>query len=275
MKIPHHCPRATALVLSALFSVTAFAADVNTSTQKSTDFQDGNLSPFSVCTTTSPSYVQPFTKNGAPCAKFFWSEAGYNGTRVTKGAEACGDLNLYKDGWYAFKIFVPASGYPTNKKTIIGQIFSEGGCSSWAATFNIENNELWIEHRVACVAPTRTRIASSIPRDTWVRLVCQFSASHASTGFMKVWWNGASQGSPTYSRTNINFAFGDWEGDTLKSSGDSGVFGSATDNMIRLKFGMYCFDDANYTDNETRVLYYDNVVHIKGNPSNAWSACNF
>lgn len=266
--------RAHALFAALLAVSVSFAADVNTSTQKSTDFEDGNLSPFSVCTTQSPNYVQPFTKNGAKCAKFYWTQTGYNGTRMTKGAEACGDLNVYKDGWYAFKIFVPASGYPYNKDTIIGQIFCEGGCSSWAAVFHIKNNDLTIEHRTGCVAPTTATIATNIPRDTWVRLVCRFVVSKQGLGTIQVWWNGASQGSPSYSKTNINFGFGEWTGDSLRSDGDYGVFGSTIDNMVRLKFGMYCFDDPNYSAGESRVLYYDNVVHIKGNPANAWSQCN-
>jgi hypothetical protein len=255
-------------------AATAFSADVNTSTQKSTDFEDGNLTPFSVCTTTSPSYVQPFTKNGAKFAKFYWAQSGYNGTRVTKGAEACSDLNIYKEGWTAFKLFVPASGYPYNKDTIIAQIFCEGGCSSWAGVLHIINNNLTIEHRTGCVAPTTATIATNVPRDTWVRVVVQFRVSQQGAGFIKVWFNGAAQASPSYSRTNINFGAGEWTGDTLRSDGNYGVFGSDVDNMVRLKIGMYCHDDPNYSSGETRTLYYDNVVHINGNPSNAWAQCN-
>ena len=276
MNLPHclRAPRALALVVSLSIPAAVQAADINTSTQKSTDFEDGDITPFSVCTTKSPNYVQPFTKNGAKGAKFYWSQTGYDGTRMTKGVEACSDLNLYKDGWYAFKIFVPASGYPYDKTTTVGQIFAEGGCSSWAAMFEIKNNELWIEHRTGCVTPTQARIASSIPRDTWVRLVCRFVASQQSAGLIQVWWNGAAQGSPSYSKTGIDFAAGDWIGDTLRSDGDYGVFGSDLDTMLRLKIGMYCWDTDNYASGESRVLYYDNVVHISGNPANAWSQCN-
>jgi Polysaccharide lyase len=266
--------RAVALAIGSL-ATTVFSADVNTSTQKSTDFEDANLTPFSVCTTQSPNYVQPFTKNGAKCAKFYWTQTGYNGTRMTKGVEACSDLNIYKEGWTAFKIYVPATGYPYNKDTIIAQIFSEGGCSSWSGVLHIINNNLTIEHRTGCVTPTTATIATNIPRDTWVRIVVQFRVSQQGAGFIKVWYNGAAQGSPSYSRTNINFAAGEWTGDTLRSDGNYGVFGSDVDNMVRLKIGMYCHDDANYSTGETRTLYYDNVVHINGNPSNAWSQCNF
>lgn len=274
VNLPKKARRTVLLAASVIVAVSAFAVELNTSTHKVTDFEDGNLTPFYTCTTKDPHYVQPFTKGGSKCAKFFWDESGYDGTRNSKGVEMCSDLNIYKEGWYAFKIYVPSTGFPNNKHTIVGQIFSEGGCSSWAGVFIIENNELWIEHRTGCVAPTRTRLATSVPRDQWVRLVCQFRVSRQNAGFVKVWWNGAAQGSPTYNRSNINFGFGDWTGDTLISAGDAGVFGSATDNMVRLKIGMYCFDDPNYTANETRVLYYDNVAQIIGNPGNAWSLCN-
>ena len=272
---PRYPARAALALVAALVLPAAIqAGDVNTSTQKSTDFEDGNITPFSVCTTKSPNYVQPFTKNGAKCAKFYWTQTGYDGTRMTKGVEACSDLNIYKEGWYAFKIFVPSSGFPYNKTTTVGQIFAEGGCSSWAAMFELKNNELWIEHRTGCVTSVQARIAASIPRETWVRLVCRFVVSSQGAGRLDVWWNGAAQGSPTYSKTNINLAAGEWTGDTLRSDGDYGLFGSDLDNMIRLKLGMYCWDTDNYTVGESRVLYYDNVVHINGNPANAWSLCN-
>lgn len=275
MKTLHACRRTSVLLFLLLAASLSCAADVNTSTQKSTDFEDGNLTPFSECTIKSPSYVQPFTKNGAKCAKFYWTQTGYDGTRVTKGAEACSDLNIYKEGWTAFKLFIPASGYPYNKDTIVAQIFSEGGCSSWTGVFHIQNNNLTIERRGGgCVAPTTATIATNLPRDTWIRIVCQFQASSNGTGFFKVWYNGAPQSSPSYQANNINFGFGTWTGDTLRSDGDYGVFGSELDNMIRLKIGMYCFDDANYAAGESRVLYYDNVVHINSNPANAWSQCN-
>jgi hypothetical protein len=45
-------------------------------------------------------------------------------------------------------------------------------------------------------------------------------------------------------------------------------------NNIALKFGMYNFDDANYTAGETRTIYYDNVSQLVGNPPNAWAVVN-
>jgi hypothetical protein len=37
---------------------------------------------------------------------------------------------------------------------------------------------------------------------------------------------------------------------------------------------MYDFDDTNYSVGETRILYYDNVTQLAGNPSNAWMLGN-
>lgn len=245
---------------------TTSATETNTSTQQETGFEDGNISPFTICTTQSPNYGQAFTKNGEKCIKFYWTQTGFDGTRMDKGAEACSSLNFYKEGWYGFHFYLPSTGYPYNKETAIAQIFSEGGCSSWAAMLIVRNNALYLQRRNACVTPTEVLIASDIQRDAWKPVIIHFKASHQSAGLVEVWYAGAGKSSPTYRATNINFAFGTWNGDSLDSS--------VGDNMIKLKFGMYCYDTANYTANETRVVYFDNVSQLVGNPSNAWELVN-
>lgn len=246
------------------FSV--LATPTNTSTQQETGFEDGTIAPFTVCTTQNPNYGQPFTKNGSKCMKFYWTQTGYDGTRMDKGAEACSSLDFYKDGWFGFHFYLPSTGYPTNKETAIGQIFAENGCSSWAALLIVRNNNLYLQHRAACVTPTEVLISSNIQRDAWKPVIIHFVSSHNNAGLIEVWYAGAGKSSPTYSATNINFAWGVWAGDVLNST--------VADNMIKLKFGMYCYDDANYTIGESRVIYFDNVSMLKGNPSNAWETVN-
>ena len=238
------------------------ATYTNTSTQKETGFEDGTISPFTICTTQSPNYGQPFTKNGQKCIKFYWTQTGYDGTRMDRGAEACSSLNFYKEGWYGFHFYLPSAGYPYNKETAIAQIFAEQGCSSWAALLIVRNNKLYLQRRSACVTPTEVLIANDIQRDAWKPVVIHFKASHQSAGLLEVWYAGAGKGTPTYRATNINFAWGIWNGDTL----DSGV----SDNMMKLKFGMYCYDDAHYDTGESRVVYFDNVSQLIGNPSGAY-----
>lgn len=106
------------------------ATETNTSTHQETGFEDGNLSPFTVCTTQSPNYVQAFTLGTAKCSKFYWTQVGYDGTRMDKGAEACSSLNFYKEGWFGFSFYLPSNGFPANKEQSIAQIFAENGCSS-------------------------------------------------------------------------------------------------------------------------------------------------
>ena len=238
------------------------ATYTNTATQKETGFEDGTISPFTVCTTQSPNYGQPFTKDGVKCMKFFWTQVGFDGTRMDKGAEACSSLDIYKEGWYGFHFYLPSPGYPTNKEASIAQIFAENGCSSWAAMLVVRNNQLYLQHRPACVDPTEVLIASDIQRNAWKPVVIHFRVSHQNAGLLEVWYAGAAKGTPTYRATNINFAWGVWDGDVL----NAGV----ADNMIKLKFGMYCYDSDNYTTGETRVVYFDNVSQLVGNPSNAY-----
>jgi hypothetical protein len=238
------------------------ATYTNTSSHNETGFENGTISPFTICTTQSPNYGQPFTKDGVPGMKFYWEQAGYDGTRMTKGAEACSNLNFYKEGWYGFHFYLPSPGYPTNKEAAIAQIFAENGCSSWAAMLIVRNNALYLQHRSACVTPTEVLIAADIQRNAWKPVVIHFRASNQNTGLLEVWYAGAGKSSPNYSAANINFAWGVWNGDQLDNT--------VADNMIKLKFGMYCYDTGNYSAGETRVVYYDNVSQLVGNPSGAY-----
>lgn len=152
----------------------------------------------------------------------------------------------------------------------VAQIFSEGtgggGCSSWSGLLIVINNKLYLQRRTGCVAPTEVLIANDIRRDAWKPVIIHFVASRQNAGLIEVWYAGAGKSAPTYRATNINFASGVWSGDSL----DSSIGG----NMIKLKFGMYCYDQDDYTTGETRVVYFDNVSMLKNNPTNAWEAVN-
>jgi autotransporter-associated beta strand protein len=205
--------------------------------------------------------------------KFYWQQAGYDGTRDKRGAEACSSLETFKEGWYGFYIYLPSfnpsfvNSYPTNKQAGCAQIFEDGYCGgSWAALLVVSTNSLVLNYRSYCGTPPNysVQIASVIPRDTWVPVIIHFIASHTNGGMMQVWFNGAAQGKPSYEATNINFGFGTWNAnDTLVST-----------NPLVYKFGQYDYDDANYTTNETRTSYYANVCQIAGNPTNAWAIAN-
>jgi hypothetical protein len=234
---------------------------VNTATEVSSGFANGSLSPFWICTTDSRN--NPFAANiaGQNCAGFSWHQQYYDGTRNTKGTELCSSLAIYKEAWYGFYLYVPSSGYPTDKETGIAQFFQNGSCSSWAAILTIKNNDLYIQRRAACVNQNFDLVAANIPRDVWIPIVIHWVASHVGAGQFQIWYNWAPQNSPTYNAQGINFGFGDWNADDTLAAG----------NSQGLKLGQYDYDNSNYTPGEVRTLFYANVSQIVGNPAGVFN----
>jgi hypothetical protein len=222
-----------------------------------------------VCTTETPDYGVAATIGSDPAMKFFWTQVGYDGTRMRRGAEACSSLAFYKEGWYGFQFYLPSPGFPTDKSEGIAQVFALGGCSSWAGMLQVHDNSLWLVYRGDC-NPTgmpEVQIAADIPRNVWNPVVLHFVASNQGAGAIEIWYgsDACNQGTPTYSKTGVDFGFGTWNGDTLAA---------VAKNSLALKFGMYNYDDANYTAGETRTAYYKNVSQLVGNPTDAWSIVN-
>ena len=246
----------------------ATSLDVDTATQTSTGFSTKTNPPagFDICTyrtqqasATSGYYL------GQNCIKLTWTETNYNGTRDGRGIELCGGGAATKEGWMGFKFYPPSPGYPNNKDAGIGQIFQGGtnGCSSWALMLQVTNGVLYVNHRHACVPPTRVQLGS-LNYNAWNTVIVHFVASHLNAGTVEVWFNNTTQGSPTYSVTGINFGYGAWDANDTETN-DSG---------LGCKFGMYNYDDGHYTTGETRTIYYDNICKLIGNPFNAWNIVN-
>jgi len=269
---------AGALILTVGLPATAAFAqscptNVNTGTLFASGFENQSLSPFSLCTYQSPNYgdiSSLYAANGHYSYNFFWYESAYNGTRDTKGVEACSSFATYKEGWYGFQFYLPSSGYPKDKEAAIAQIFQmtpsgSTDCESWASLLVVKNGELYLQFRNACTTPTMVLITSSIQYDAWKPIIIHFVASHENAGTMQVWYAGNTDNinTPTFSTTGINFGYGSWNGDTLASG-----------FPLVLKFGMYNYDTANYTAGETRTMYYDCVNQLEGNPSGAWQTVN-
>jgi hypothetical protein len=133
----------------------------------------------------------------------------------------------------------------------------------------VHGNSLWMVHRGDCAAanPDKAELAADIPRNVWNSVIIHFVVSHQNAGLIEVWYGNAvcAESAPTYRKTGINLGLGTWAGDTLAST--------ATNN-IALKFGMYNFDDGNYTTGETRTIHYDNVSQLVGTPGNGWATVN-
>lgn len=258
MKLRHalHC-RVGALalgVLSFVGSLRATTQMVDTSSEKSTGFTNGGFGPFSTCTTYPVNAGVVTTLDGQPCIKFTWHQANYNGTRVGRGTEACSTLQIQKEAWFGFYLYLPDPGYPLNKEAGVAQWFANNSaCSSWTGMLIMRNNDLIISHRSFCGPPTDAVVAANFPRNRWVSVITHVVASHLNAGLFEVYIDGVSK----YSVSKINFGFDKWTTDDMLLAPVN----------IGLKIGQYDYDEANFDLNETRTSYYTNVTQILGNPA--------
>lgn len=235
-------------------SVHATNQMVDTPFEKSSGFTSGKFTPFFTCTTLPVNAGVVTTLNGQPCVKFTWNESAYNGTRTARGTEACTTLQVEKECWFGFYLYLPSPGYPTNKKAGLAQWFANNSaCSSWAGMLDLENNDLTVTHRGNCGTGTRTVVYPNFPRNRWVSVITHIVASHLNNGRFEIYIDGALK----YNATRINFGFDTWtSSDSLQAP-----------NHLGLKIGQYDFDAPNYTDNETRTSYYTNVTQVIGSPA--------
>jgi hypothetical protein len=274
---------ATILVLT-FFPLALRAQVIDTSTEVQTGFDTGSLSPMTLSATESPDNVTvtqagtpgalPAAAGGSDYITSFWSEEGWEESEVRdhKGAEILSPLDFTKEGWEGFDIYVPSTGFPTDKVATIAQIFDNAldGDSSWGAMLMIQNNSFRIQYRGNEVAPTvganglwGSLVDATVTRDTWLPIVMHFVVSREDQGELQVWIGAAPQNDPTFSVTGIDLGYGGngtdgW--DTATDSLDSGA-------GINLHLGQYDWDTANYTTGETRTLFFDSITQLVGGGS--------
>ncbi|TCC88605.1 hypothetical protein EZ428_18370 [Pedobacter frigiditerrae] len=261
---------------------TSFETAVNDPNPNSDPNRVNNvLYPFWPRNTTNGNEVQRIqsgagAKDGTWSAKFIWSEnnvllSGGEPTRNTKGAELTQDANFIKeDGWFGGAYYLPTGGtnFPINKNTIILQGINNvnAGCTAlntWTWHLGIESDgKLYLTWRYGAGGSTKQFIANA-QVNLWKSLVIHVRYSRNGTGMIEVWHGDATlnQSNPTFTISGINIGQDCWNGDSLQ-------------NGTPIKFGMYCHDHANYTNGETRVLYWDMPSVLVGNPSDAWRKVN-
>lgn len=230
------------------------------------DFEDGTLGDWTVCTTQNPNYVRAV--NGR--MKTWWTEVGYNGTRMDKGAEACADQIVYnKEGWYGMKVELGAD-YPDHTKGAIAQVFGfKPGFWSWSGLLEMIEGDLVVIHRRGGGGHTEAIIYEDFPNEREFSIIIHFVLSDNNAGMFQVWIDDVL----TYDKQNINFGMGDFTNNDIQDV--------ANGNYTVCKIGQYNHTDDEYIKGETRTVYYDNVSWYNGgaegfdivNPNSGNTAC--
>ncbi|MDB4673444.1 polysaccharide lyase [Verrucomicrobiales bacterium] len=238
------------------------ATDTDKNNHEESNFNDGSLEPFKVCTTRGGNYVRIVNKR----AKCQWDEAEHRdrNTRSFRGAEFCAERAKGREQIFTgFRLYIPSAtanlSWPDDKDTIVWQNFMLGGCSSWGAVLHITDNDLWVYHRNFCTPdPTTKKIYSNLPRKTWINFQTHTKVSKNEKGFIHI----RADGERLYLKTNINHGFGaSWTNNNKLGS----------DSYQEQKFGIYAFDTSNHTRNEVRTIYYDNCsVFRTGGSDTGW-----
>ncbi|MCH6258737.1 hypothetical protein MLD52_19420 [Puniceicoccaceae bacterium K14] len=245
----------TAMVLfSSLFSASLSADTVNSSTHREHDFDNNSIVPFledqgftgSAISGEGMSFTNSST--GGLRLKLTWKESEYDGSRRERGHELKANVVDDKEIFTGFHWRIPSgqSNNILNKNTIIWQLYcwNSAGCSNWTAHVELKSNDdLYLNYRAACVSSTEVKIYDNVSTNTDHAFQIRARASGQGNGRIDFKRNGSFE----HQETNISFGFGSWSNDEM------------ADAVIGVKMGMYCFDTSNYSNNEVRILYLDNL----------------
>jgi hypothetical protein len=250
-----------------------FAAAAAFSQTASENFEDGSLSPFNVemVTNNISEIIRPTgfsARAGSNVHHIVWYEDNYDGTRASKGVEgASSDPRITSDGWYGFSFYMP-SGFPVpGKQMVLGQIIcwhSSLPNTSITVTLGVNTNGALVldgAYGVGDGGKTTTAYATLSPlltKGAWHDVVVYCKFSQVNTGILRVWVDGAPEDTPTAEFTGINLGNGAWSGDELMTHGGY------------IKWGPYCWDNANYDAGESREIYYDEIAYQVGNPAGSF-----
>lgn len=254
-------------VFLSVSSIILFVSQLTAQDLATHDFEDGTLGDWTVCTTQNPNYVRAI--NGR--MKTWWTEVGYNGTRMDKGAEACADQIVFnKEGWYGMKVEL-GSDYPNHTKGAIAQVFGfKPGFWSWSGLLEMIGGDLVVIHRRGGGGHTEAVIYEDFPNEQEFSIIIHFVLSDNNAGMFQVYIDGVL----TYDKQNINFGMGDFTANDLQDV--------AGGSYTVCKIGQYNHTDTEYISGETRTVYYDNVSWYNGgsegfdivNPDKGISVCN-
>lgn len=245
------------ILFSNLAMSLVFSAGVSAGELVSHDFNDGNMGPFVQCTTKNPNYAKVVNNR----LETYWTESGYDGSRTSKGAEACHilreqgeELQTQKEGWMGFIINVDKN-HRRDSESGVSQIFgfeNDRNIFTWEAILDLIDGGLVLTHRAGVNQHTVVNgsVYPNMPYGEDVAVIIQFILSRNNQGKIEVWINGES----AYRATNINFGLGNFNNDDEQ-------FG---DTYTTFKVGQYDYQNEDYVDNEVRIIRYDNLSWYTG-----------
>lgn len=241
-------------ITSSPVSLDVPTSTVNTTSHKEHDFNNNSLGPFtedqgftgSAIYGEGMSFQNDFT--GGKRLKLTWKESEYDGSRRERGHEIKLNVNGNDEIYTGFYLFIPSgqSNNLLNKNTIIWQLYNwnTAGCSNWTAHLELKNNDLYLSYRNACVTATTVKILDNIQTDVELAFQIRAVLSGSNHGTLAVLLDG----NIIVDKKNINLGFGSFD------SNDNAIT-----SVAGVKMGLYCHDTGNYTNNETRILYLENV----------------
>jgi hypothetical protein len=259
-----------ALVAPALGILTTSIVLAQTAAE---DFEDGSLSPFTVeiVPGNTSEIITPTgfsARAGTKVHRLVWNAANYDGTRASKSVEGLsGSLKITADGWYGFSFYMPASFPVPGKTMVLGQIHAWHSSlpnTNITCVVGVETDgRMYLEGAYGVgdggkTVTVRTTLSPKLAKGSWHDVVLYVKFARNNTGVLKAWLDGAPEASPTASFTGINLGNGAWTNDTLMTNG------------AYIKWGPYCWDNANYTTGESREIFYDEIAYQIGNPAGAF-----
>lgn len=237
----------------AVISATFFVSATNATDLVSHDFNDGELSSFVECTSKSPSYTE--VQDGRVVT--YWDENGYNGSRVSKGTEACVALDNFqstKESWMGFTINIDES-HRNDTQSGIAQIFQfveDSNIYTWTGMLKYEEGDLVFVRRSGSntTSQVNTVVVKDFVRGEDHEVVIHYILSNNEAGEIEIWVDGVKE----YGHYDINFGFGNFNSDDEQYD----------DTYVELKFGQYNYQTDEYNTDEERIIYYDNVTYFNG-----------
>ncbi len=207
--------------------------------------------------------VNSGARSGTHALQLQWKAANYAGTRSSRGIELAGVVEGTRakgESWFGFSIKIPSEGFPADKDFIFAQLIAwHPACeTNKTIALSVVKNQVFVRAYFKPVAGPHGEgevvvdevVLPNPPRDQWIDVVIHSKLSQSGTGFLRVWMLDDPALRPRLDKTGINLGGGCFDGQESMTYG------------VYAKVGMYNYDVANFTPNESREIWFDAVRFI-------------